>query len=52
MKTKNLKELESERVRKVIMAVLESPNKSAERAKLWFRLKKILEKLDKNNFGN
>lgn len=46
------KQITKQRIKKVIMAVLESPNKSAERAKLWFRLKKILEKLDENNFGN
>lgn len=46
------KQITKERIKRVIMSVLESPNKSSERAKLWFRLKKILEKLDEKYFGN
>lgn len=46
------KEITKQRIQKVIMAVLESPNKSAQRSKLWYRLKIMLEKYSQNNFGN
>lgn len=40
------KEITIERVNKVILSVLQSPNKSAQRAALWMRLHTIKSKLN------
>jgi len=40
-----MKKITKERVDKVIMAVLLSPNNSVQRARLWFRLHKLKAEL-------